>query len=421
MKIKFIYCILTTLVLAACSDQLSDMPENLSQESMECGIRYITTGMSHTGATTRADNYCWDDWNENAIFSIDVLLLDGEDKILAFYHKDSDTELSNNCNTENSFAQYSQLPKEFMQNFKNASKIVMVANYPDELKKTDILGKDFGDIYKSHTMSCHDDYQDYFVMAGEEKIEADNFSLTKDLTVSLERLAVKVRVALRYPSGNYISASDFYSQLYHYALKSDFSTPIDFPPLNSGKLDGSEIHTATVELYPEGYSSFTTYPDDIEEEHNMIRDNGHVYYCYPSDWVDYGQFSNSCPRNGKTGHTDSDHTNGKRYSISNYDDKAPIDTDREMFLIVKAKYEGKDYFYKVPTNYRFYLKNDQLCYSKEEIKEVMSLYRAERNHFYDIVATVDRAGAASPAEAINPAFTLEVAPLTADSPLDYIY
>lgn len=94
-------------------------------------------------------------------------------------------------------------------------------------------------------------------------------------------------------------------------------------------------------------------------------------------------------------------------------------------MIVYATYEGngKKYFYKVPINYRLSKLNDRQCFSSKELdEEVLSLYRADRNHFYDVAAIIDRPGAGTPEEAINnPMFTATIAPLTDGGTFDYIY
>lgn len=92
----------------------------------------------------------------------------------------------------------------------------------------------------------------------------------------------------------------------------------------------------------------------------------------------------------------------ERYEILDYDDKAPINADREMFVIVKAPFNGIEYFYKVPINYRFAEINDQQCFSKADLTDkIFPLYRADRNMFYDIKVLIDRAGGATPATAVN--------------------
>ncbi len=136
--------------------------------------------------------------------------------------------------------------------------------------------------------------------------------------------------------------------------------------------------------------------------------------------MDYSLLKNTSSRNGQTNHEN--HNDGSRYEVTDLDDKPCIVDKREMFLLVKAPYKGKQYFYRVPINYRLPTINDQQCYSAEDLTErVFSLYRAERNHFYDITAFIDREGAASPAEAIDPAFTLTVAPMEDGGTYDYIY
>ena len=78
---------------------------------------------------------------------------------------------------------------------------------------------------------------------------------------------------------------------------------------------------------------------------------------------------------------------------TNKDPKAeePIDVTKQTYILLKAKYKGKDYFYKVPVNKRLFEGNDATTMANYE-----PLYRLDRNTIYDVTATVDREGGSDP-------------------------
>ena len=66
---------------------------------------------------------------------------------------------------------------------------------------------------------------------------------------------------------------------------------------------------------------------------------------------------------------------------------------QEYLLLLKAKYNGKDYFYKVPVNKRLYESNDA---ATTDWTKYEPLYRLDRNTIYDVTAKVDREGGDTP-------------------------
>ena len=85
----------------------------------------------------------------------------------------------------------------------------------------------------------------------------------------------------------------------------------------------------------------------------------------------------------------------------------PIDVSKQTYILLKANFNNKDYFYKVPVNKRLYESNDAatIDWTKYE-----PLYRLDRNTIYDVTAKVDREGGGTPE---NPA-TLYVQPIVSD-------
>lgn len=307
-----------------------------------------------------------------------------------------------------------------------------------------------------------------------------NITIPLRRTIAKIRLRV-MNMSATDQSMAFVAASDFQSILCRYSNTGRIIPDEQMPNFADAdkRANPNNIWPAAFLTNLSGPYAGTTwsYPNDITEAHpeNMVKSNGHVYYTCPSDWVDYTRFSQGCTRQKE--HAEkyaSDNTVGhpadaERYSITNADDSAPIIDTREMFLIIKAPYtkkvvtyeerevevpvvpeEGEEgeggeggegggttttteivevvtyetntYFYRVPINYRISSINDQQCFSRSDlINKVFNLYRAERNCFYDITVMVDREGAASPEQAVDPRFTLNVMTLADGGTYDYIY
>mgnify|MGYP000251942328 FL=1 len=75
----------------------------------------------------------------------------------------------------------------------------------------------------------------------------------------------------------------------------------------------------------------------------------------------------------------------------------PIDVSKQTYILLKAKYNGKDYFYKVPVNKRLYESNDAATTDGiPNWANYEPLYRLDRNTIYDVTAKVDREGGSDP-------------------------
>ena len=112
-----------------------------------------------------------------------------------------------------------------------------------------------------------------------------------------------------------------------------------------------------------------------------------VFYSYPNDWFDEDKLG------GKTG----------AWTITDLMKEDPIVTDRQTYILLKAPYEGKDYYYKVPVNYATYEKNDAVSFTDDELKEIRDLYRMKRNYIYDVTVKIDREGGPV-TDPVTPAF-----------------
>lgn len=175
----------------------------------------------------------------------------------------------------------------------------------------------------------------------------------------LKRALAKIRLNVQDDKGKTVAPTEYACQLIHYAA--------DGSILAEGNCANNVLNTEAAA------SSKVTAPA-------VTQDNKAVFYSYANSWINTSK-----------------------------DPKAeePIDVSKQTYILLKAKYNGKDYFYKVPVNKRLYEDNDAatIDWTKYE-----PLYRLDRNTIYDVTAKVDREGGDTPE---NPA-TLYVNPIVSD-------
>lgn len=179
------------------------------------------------------------------------------------------------------------------------------------------------------------------------------------LKFQLKRALAKIRLNVKDASGNPVDHTEYACQLIHYAA--------DGSILAEGTCNSNALNTDAAD------SSKVTAPA-------VIQDNKAVFYSYANSWIDTSK-----------------------------DPKAeePIDVSKQTYILLKAKFNNKDYFYKVPVNKRLYESNDAatIDWTKYE-----PLYRLDRNTIYDVTAKVDREGGSDPE---HPA-ELNVKPIVSD-------
>lgn len=180
------------------------------------------------------------------------------------------------------------------------------------------------------------------------------------LKFQLKRALAKIRLNVQDDKGNTVDPTKYACQLIHYAA--------DGSILAEGNITNNALNTDAAA------SSKVTAPA-------VTQDNKAVFYSYANSWIDK--------------------TTKNPYA------EEPIDVNKQTYILLKAKYNGKDYFYKVPVNKRLYEDNDAaiIDWAKYE-----PLYRLDRNTIYDVTAKVDREGGDTPE---NPA-TLYVNPIVSD-------
>lgn len=165
----------------------------------------------------------------------------------------------------------------------------------------------------------------------------------------LKRALAKIRLNVQDDKGNAVLPKDYACQLIHYAA--------DGSILAEGTSTNNSLNTDAAA------SSKVTAPA-------VTQDKKAVFYSYANNWID-----------------------------TNKDPKAeePIDVTKQTYILLKAKYNGKDYFYKVPVNKRLYEDNDESTTDgKPNWANYEPLYRLDRNTIYDVTAKVDREGGDTP-------------------------
>ena len=187
--------------------------------------------------------------------------------------------------------------------------------------------------------------QTSFVMDAKMEKTKQIVNGTIHIQFQLKRALAKIRLNVQDDKGNAVLPKDYACQLIHYAA--------DGSILAEGTSTSNALNTDAAA------SSKVTVPA-------VTQDNKAVFYSYANSWIDKKK---------------------KPY------EEEPIDVSKQTYILLKAKYNGKDYFYKVPVNKRLYEDNDAatIDWAKYE-----PLYRLDRNTIYDVTAKVDREGGDTP-------------------------
>lgn len=202
--------------------------------------------------------------------------------------------------------------------------------------------------------------QTSFVMDAKMEETKQIVNGTIHIQFQLKRALAKIRLNVQDDKGNTVAPTEYACQLIHYAA--------DGSILAEGTSKNNALNKDAAA------SSKVTVPV-------VTQNNKAVFYSYANSWIDK--------------------KNKNPYA------EEPIDVSKQTYILLKAKYNGKDYFYKVPVNKRLFEGNDA---TTTDWANYEPLYRLDRNTIYDVTAKVDREGGGTPE---NPA-TLYVNPIVSD-------
>lgn len=201
--------------------------------------------------------------------------------------------------------------------------------------------------------------QTSFVMDAKMEETKQIVNGTIHIQFQLKRALAKIRLNVQDDKGNTVAPTAYACQLIHYAA--------DGSILADGNITDNALNKDAAA------SSKVTVPV-------VTQNNKAVFYSYANSWIDKDK---------------------KPY------EEEPIDVSKQTYILLKAKYKGTDYFYKVPVNKRLFEGNDA---TTTDWANYEPLYRLDRNTIYDVTATVDREGGRDPE---HPA-TLYVNPIVSD-------
>ena len=187
--------------------------------------------------------------------------------------------------------------------------------------------------------------QTSFVMDAKMEETKQIVNGTIHIQFQLKRALAKIRLNVQDDKGKTVAPTEYACQLIHYAA--------DGAILAEGTCTSNELNTEVAA------SSKVTVPA-------VTQDNKAVFYSYANSWIDKDK---------------------KPY------EEEPIDVSKQTYILLKAKFNNKDYFYKVPVNKRLFEGNDA---TTTDWANYEPLYRLDRNTIYDVTAKVDREGGSDP-------------------------
>lgn len=282
-----------------------------------------------------------EDLNENLINRLDLFVFDAAGKLVkSLPLTDASVQGSPTTDYKHKKLESDQLKRSEI----TGNTLYLVANLDNISGITTLDGLKAATINKAATFNPKAK-QTSFVMDAkmEETKQIENGMI--HIKFQLKRALAKIRLNVKDASGNTVAPTEYACQLMHYAA--------DGAIIAEGTSTNNALNTEAAA------SSKVTAPA-------VTQDNKAVFYSYANSWIDKKK---------------------KPY------EEEPIDVSKQTYILLKAKYNGKDYFYKVPVNKRLYEDNDAATIDWTKFDP---LYRLDRNTIYDVTATVDREGGSDP-------------------------
>lgn len=331
----FAMCAIALLGLANTSCMSDDI-----ESTPSCDFKVVLdykVGSSTTetrAAVTRAEEVGKADLNENLINRLDLFICKTDGSRVKQVTFDG-ADVQGSPTTEYKQKELTQLTRSdiddnvlyLVANLKNWGNINNLA----DLQKATI---------NQATNFQYNQKQSAFVMDA-KMLERDVKAGKIHLKFQLKRALAKIRLNVKDANSNPVAPTEYACQLIHYAA--------DGTILAEGTSTKNALNTDAAA------SSKVTVPA-------VTQDDKAVFYSYANNWIDKKK-----------------------------DPKAeePIDVSKQTYILLKAKYNNQDYFYKVPVNKRLYEGNDA---TTTDWANYEPLYRLDRNTIYDVTAKVDREG-----------------------------
>lgn len=336
----FAMCAIALLGLANTSCMSDDMDGTPSCD-YDVVLEYKVGGSATEtrAAVTRAEvEDGSEDLNENKINHLDLFVFDATGNLV------KRLPLTDVQGSPTKDYQHKKLESEQLKRSEiTGNTLYLVANLDNISDITTLDGLKAATINKAATFNYNAKQTSFVMDAKMESKQIENGMI--HIKFQLKRALAKIRLNVQDASGNAVAPTAYACQLIHYAA--------DGAILADGNSTNNALNTDAAA------SSKVTVPV-------VTQNNKAVFYSYANSWIDKDK---------------------KPY------EEEPIDVNKQTYILLKAKFNNKDYFYKVPVNKRLYEDNDAatIDWAKYE-----PLYRLDRNTIYDVTAKVDREGGDTP-------------------------
>lgn len=340
----FAMCAIALLGLANTSCMSDDMDGTPSCDydvvlEYKVGGSATETRAAVTRAETTEDGS--EDLNENKINRLDLFVFDAAGKLVKSLPL-TDTSVQGSPTTD---YKHKKLESDQLKRSEiTGNTLYLVANLDNISGITTLDELKAATINKAATFNPKAK-QTSFVMDAKMEETKQIVNGTIHIQFQLKRALAKIRLNVQDDKGNTVDPTKYACQLIHYAA--------DGSILADGNITDNALNTDAAA------SSKVTVPV-------VTQNNKAVFYSYANSWIDKDK---------------------KPY------EEEPIDVSKQTYILLKAKFNNKDYFYKVPVNKRLFEGNDATTIDWANYEP---LYRLDRNTIYDVTATVDREGGSDP-------------------------
>ena len=340
----FAMCAIALLGLANTSCMSDDMDGTPSCDydvvlEYKVGGSATETRAAVTRAETTEDGS--EDLNENKINRLDLFVFDAAGKLVkSLPLTDASVQGSPTTDYKHKKLESKQLKRSEI----TGNTLYLVANLDNISGITTLDQLKAATINKAATFNPKAK-QTSFVMDAKMEETKQIVNGTIHLKFQLKRALAKIRLNVQDDKGNAVAPTEYACQLMHYAA--------DGAILAEGASTSNALNTDAAA------SSKVTVPA-------VTQDNKAVFYSYANSWID---------------------------KKKNPYEEEPIDVTKQTYILLKAKFNNKDYFYKVPVNKRLFEGNDATTIDWANYEP---LYRLDRNTIYDVTAKVDREGGSDP-------------------------